>query len=151
MAIGLDSADPNLVREFAAAGHMPTMARLLSEAAVLDTRGPMGVFVSANWPTIFTAISPDRHGYLCWDEFRDGTYEYRGTDPTMVRGEPIWRRMSEAGKRVAVLDVPHSVVEELNGVMVAEWGCHDRHFGTASWPAELADELSDSHAGTSGG
>ncbi len=45
----------------------------------------------------------------------------------------------------ALLDVPHSVVEELNGVMVAEWGCHDRHFGTASWPAELADELTERH------
>ena len=145
MVIALDAGDPALVREFAAAGAMPTMARLLSEAAVVDTRGPMGVFVSANWPTIFTATSPDRHGYLCWDEFREGTYEYRGTDPTMIRGETIWRRMSDAGKRVAVFDVPHTVVEELNGVMVAEWGCHDRHFGAASWPAELAGELTERH------
>src|SRR3954453_16809247 len=127
MAIGMDAADPALVREFAAAGQMPNLARLLSQAAVLDTRGPMGVFVSANWPTVFTATSPDRHGYLCWDEYREGTYEYRTPNPTMCRGVPIWRRMWEAGKRVAIFDVPHTVVEEVNGAMVSEWGCHDRH------------------------
>ena len=46
---------------------------------------------------------------------------------------------------MAVFDVPHTVVEELNGVMVVEWGCHDRHFGTKSWPPELAVELTDRH------
>ena len=145
MAIALDSGDPNLVREFAAAGALPTLARLLEQAAVVHTRPPMGVFVSANWPTIFTATRPDRHGYLCWDEYREGTYEYRQTDPTMIRGQTIWRRMSDAGKRVAVFDVPHTVVEDVNGVMVSEWGCHDRHFGPRSSPPELVGELNERH------
>jgi hypothetical protein len=44
--------------------------------------------------------------------------------------------VSDAGRRVAVLDVPHTrPVEGLNGVQVSEWGAHDRHFGTRSWPA----------------
>jgi predicted AlkP superfamily phosphohydrolase/phosphomutase len=124
---------------------MPTLARLLDDAAVADTVAPAGVFVSANWPTIFTASSPDRHGYLCWDEIRGASYEDRQTSPREVRGAPLWRRMSEAGRRVAVLDVPHSLVEPLNGVMVSEWGCHDRHHGTESWPGELAGELSERH------
>lgn len=145
MVVSLDAADPTLVRELADAGEMPAMARVLREGAVLDTLAPAGVFVSANWPTIFTATSPDRHGYLCWEELRGGTYDHRETDPTMVRGDPIWRRLSEAGRRVAVLDVPHSRVEPVNGTMLAEWGCHDRHFGPRSWPPELADELSARH------
>ncbi|MGH2982552.1 MAG: alkaline phosphatase family protein, partial [Solirubrobacterales bacterium] len=141
MAIALDAADPTLVREFAADGDMPTAARLLGEAAIVETRPPLGVYVSANWPTIFTAISPDRHRYLCWEEIRGGTYEHRLTNPTMVDGTPIWERLSEAGRRVAVIDVPHTVVRPVNGVMLSEWGCHDRHFGTGSWPPELAGEL----------
>ena len=145
LAIALDAADPTLVREFATAGEMPNVARLLDEAAVVDTLAPPGVFVSANWPSIFTADLPDRTTYLCWEEIAGGTYEHRVTSPRMVRGTPIWQRMSEAGRRVAVLDVPHSIVEPLNGVMLAEWGCHDRHFGTESWPAELAGELTENH------
>src|SRR3954468_19215784 len=105
MVVALDAADPGLVREFAAAGDMPAMARLLSEAASVETRAPMGVFVGANWPTLFTATGPDRHHFLCWDEIRGGTYEHVETDPTMVRGTPIWNRLSDAGRRVAVIDV----------------------------------------------
>ena len=145
MVIALDAADPGLVREFARAGEMPNVARLLGESAQVQTLAPMGVFVGANWPTLFTATRPDRHGFLCWDEFRGGTYEYRETDPTIIRGTPLWEHLSEAGKRVAVIDVPHALARPVNGAMVVEWGCHDRHLGTASWPPELADELADRH------
>jgi predicted AlkP superfamily phosphohydrolase/phosphomutase len=145
MVLALDAADPALVRELAAEGEMPAMAAFLAGAAEVNTRAPVGVFVSANWPTIFTATSPDRHRYLCWNEYIGGTYDYRETDPTMMRGTPFWETLSEAGKRVAVLDVPHTVVRPLNGLMLCEWGCHDRHLGTGSWPPELADELSARH------
>src|SRR4051812_29929432 len=145
MVLALDAADPGLVRELARAGEMPAMAGFLGRAAEVSTRAPVGVFVSANWPTIFTATSPDRHRYLCWNEYMGGTYDYRETSPTMVRGTPFWETLSEAGKRVAVLDVPHAVVRPVNGMMLNEWGCHDRHLGTASWPAELAGELTERH------
>jgi predicted AlkP superfamily phosphohydrolase/phosphomutase len=145
MVLALDAADPGLVRELARVGEMPAVARFLARAAEVRTRAPVGVFVSANWPTIFTATSPDRHRYLCWNEYLGGSYDYRETDPTMVRGTPFWESLSEAGKRVAVLDVPHTVARPLNGVMLTEWGCHDRHLGTHSWPEELAAELSARH------
>jgi predicted AlkP superfamily phosphohydrolase/phosphomutase len=145
MVIALDAADPGLVRELARAGEMPAMATFFEQAAEVSTLAPVGVFVSANWPTIFTASFPDRHGYLCWNEYVGGTYDYRETDPTMVRGTPFWETLSEAGHRVAVIDVPHSIARPVNGAMLVEWGCHDRHLGPASWPAGLASELSERH------
>ncbi len=145
MVLALDAADPGLVRELASSGQMPAIAGLLRDGAALDTRAPAGVFVSANWPTLFTATAPDRHRYLCWEEIAGGTYEHRLTDPKWVTGTPFWERLSDAGCRVAVLDVPHSIVRPVNGVMLAEWGCHDRHFGTASWPSELAQQLTARH------
>jgi len=145
MVIALDAADPGLVHSLARAGEMPAMAGLLERAAAVPTVAPVGVFVSANWPTIFTATSPDRHGYLCWNEYVGGSYDYRETDPTMVRGTPFWETLSEAGRRVAVIDVPHSLARPVDGAMLVEWGCHDRHLGTASWPAGLAAELSERH------
>lgn len=143
LALAIDAADPELIRRMAHAGEMPATANFMKKAASVHTRAPVGVFVSANWPTIFTATLPDRHRYLCWDEITGGTYSYRETDPTMVRGTPFWETLSDAGRRVAVLDVPHTVVRPLDGVMLSEWGCHDRHLGTVSWPAGLAAELSE--------
>jgi predicted AlkP superfamily phosphohydrolase/phosphomutase len=100
VVVALDAADPGLVRELARAGEMPALAGFLKRAAMVRTRAPMGVFVSANWPTVFTARSPDRHGYLCWNEYVGGTYDYRETDPTMIRGTPFWETASEAGQLV---------------------------------------------------
>lgn len=145
LVLSLDAADPGLVRRLAAAGDMPAMAGLLERAAIVDTIAPEAVYVSANWPTLFTATQPDRHGYLCWDEIAPGTYDRRETDLSYVREPPLWRALSEAGRRVAVFDVPHTVVEPVNGVMVAEWACHDRHAFPASWPPKLVDELCDRH------
>jgi predicted AlkP superfamily phosphohydrolase/phosphomutase len=145
LALAIDAADPALIRQMALTGEMPAMAGFMQGAAAVPTRAPMGVFVSANWPTIFTATLPDRHHYLCWDQITGGTYSYRETSPMEVRGTPFWETLSAAGKHVAVMDVPHTVVRPVNGVMVSEWGCHDRHFGTASWPPELAGELSERH------
>ncbi len=145
MVAALDAADPGLIEEMAAAGEMPAMARVIRDAARVNTLAPLGVFVGANWPTIFNAVRADRHHYVCWDEFRGGTYEYRETTPHEMEGTPLWERLSEAGRRVAIVDVPHTVPRRVNGVMVSEWGCHDRHLGTASWPAELAAELSARH------
>src|SRR3954451_8362269 len=107
------------MQRLAKAGEMPALARLIARSARVRTCAPVGVFVSANWPTIFTATRPDRHQYLCWDEISGGTYAYRETDPTMIRGTPFWETLPEAGKRVAVLDVPHTVVRPVNGVMLA--------------------------------
>jgi predicted AlkP superfamily phosphohydrolase/phosphomutase len=145
MVVALDAADPGLVRDFAAAGEMPTMARLLRDGAAVETLAPMGVFVGANWPALFTATAPDRHHFLCWEEIRGGTYDHVETDPTWVRGTPLWHHLSNAGRRVAVVDVPHAMAEPVNGAMLLEWGCHDRHLGTKSWPPELAAELADRH------
>src|SRR5947209_8625198 len=145
MALSLDAADSKLVLELAQSGEMPAVARLLDDAAVVETRAPMGVFVGAIWPTIATANQPDRHRFMCWEEYRGGTYDYRETDPTMMRGTPIWERLSDAGRRVAVLDVPHAIARPLNGAAVVEWGCHDRHFGPRSWPPELIGELAERH------
>src|SRR3954469_6612355 len=119
LALALDAADPGLVRRLAEAGEMPAMAGLLRDAAIVETRAAAGVFVSANWPTIFTSTLPDRHHYLCWDEYVGGTYDSRETKPTSVRGTPWGERLSEAGRAVAVLDVPHSIPREVNGVMVS--------------------------------
>jgi predicted AlkP superfamily phosphohydrolase/phosphomutase len=145
MVLSLDAADPGLVRELAAAGEMPAMAGLLKRAAIVDTLAPPAVYVSANWPTLWTALQPDRHGYLCWDEIRPGSYDRYETDISSVQGAPIWRTLSEAGRRVAVLDVPHAQIEPVNGVMLLEYACHDRHRTSASYPAELIGELAERH------
>ena len=38
--------------------------------------------------------------------------------------------------------MPHAKADvPLNGIEVAEWGCHDRHFGFHTWPSALAAKI----------
>jgi predicted AlkP superfamily phosphohydrolase/phosphomutase len=141
--VGLDACDLDVAQRLAAAGRMPNLAHLLRHAAVAETRAPIGVFVSSIYPTFATGLSPATYDYHCWVAFERGGYELHPTLPDEVQSPPLWRQLSAAGRRTAVFDVPHFPVEEIDGAMVAEWGCHDRHFGTASYPHTLVDEIDE--------
>lgn len=141
--ITLDGADPALVRRWAAAGELPHVQRLLAQGTAAPVVATPGVFVSSNWPSIMTGVGPDRHGYLCWDDIDPATYEHGETDPNpeTIAGVPLWTHLDRAGRRTALVDVPHTWPEPIDGVMVVEWGCHDRHQGPRSHPPELLGEL----------
>ena len=142
--LGFDACDAAIVADLVAEGELPAFARVLAEGASVPTLGPPGVFSSAIWATFATARTPDHHRYYCWSEVEAGGYATRDTDPSEIVGTPFFETVSRSGRRVAVLDVPHTrPVEGLNGAMLSEWGCHDRHGVTASWPPGLVAELND--------
>ncbi len=142
--IGLDAFDPALARELAASGRLPAIAELLETGATAETKNPYGFVVGAVWPTLFTSRSVTETGFHCWEEIVAGTYERRLTSPNELGAPPFWRVISESGRRVAAIDVPHARAgERFDGIEISEWGCHDRHFGLATSPPELAREIED--------
>jgi predicted AlkP superfamily phosphohydrolase/phosphomutase len=72
--LALDAVDLDLAQRMAAAGELPNLARVLRSGASVETKAPVGYFVSAHWPSMYTGLGPSRHGYLSWDEIRGGTY-----------------------------------------------------------------------------
>ena len=142
--IGLDALDKDLLHVWAAAGHLPTFARLLIEAAWAPTSNPVGLYVGAVWPSIFTAVSPDKHKRYCWEQFQPGTYETLAFSPSQTTAQPIWDAFSQAGRRVAVIDIPKAPLSEtINGLQIADWGTHDPDYDTGlrTAPASLADSI----------
>jgi len=138
----VDACDAGLVQQWVARGLLPTFEKLFATGAIVDTKAPTGFFVSAIWPTLVTAQSPSRHRYTCWVEVLPGRYELRETTPREVRGTPFADELGRQGLRTAMLDVPHvDPASEPLGVQLSEWGCHDRHFGPASWPATYLDDV----------
>jgi len=138
----VDACDPATAYGLAATGHLPALGRLFAGAARCRVRNPFGLFVGALWVTFATGLRPDRHRFHCWDEIDVATYVRRLTTPQSAVGTPFWQTLSDAGRRVAVLDVPHSRAgAAIDGVQVVEWGCHDRHFGFHTWPPAAAVEI----------
>ncbi|HET6967610.1 MAG TPA: glycosyltransferase, partial [Ornithinibacter sp.] len=130
--------------ELAGAGLCPNIARLLAEGAAVETVAPYGTFVGSLWKTVATGLEVGHHRYYNWVQPAEHEYDVRSTSPREALGTPFWETLSARGRSVAVLDVPHAEVPSaLNGVLLKEWGCHDRHHGTGSFPPELVDELQE--------
>ena len=143
LALALDACEKDIVLAMVERGELPNIASLLERGAWAPTHNPPGLFVGAVWPTLYTGLSPATHGRYCFRQIVPGTYLIHNTSVrTAVHGRPFWAQLSEAGKRIAVLDVPHSfVVEGLNGIQLVDWGAHDANPGFQTWPAALADEM----------
>jgi predicted AlkP superfamily phosphohydrolase/phosphomutase len=124
-------------------GMLPIMHDLMAKGLVGHTRNVPALFVQCTWPSFYTGTGPAKQGIHSWQQLRNGTYEiYRAYTPDYVRTPPFWRHLSAAGRRVAILDVPHSGAEkQINGVQLVEWGAHDANHGFKTCPASLADEV----------
>ncbi len=135
----LDSGSPELLRQWTADGTLPNIARIRHDGLVLDVAGPEGLEVGATWPSFSSGQSPGEHG-ICWlDRVIPGTYrELRMVPSEFAHLTTFWEALSEAGRRVVVLDVPFTPrPRRLNGVQVTEWGAHDGVFGFHTKPSRL--------------
>jgi predicted AlkP superfamily phosphohydrolase/phosphomutase len=143
LLIGVDAGSAPLVREWAAAGVLPTFQRLLAHGLVGDTRSLEGFFVGSTWPSFYTGVTPARHGISSLVQLRVGSYDlFRCYTGEFVKREPFWNHLSRAGRRVAICDVPLSGVSEgLNGIQLVEWGSHDANYGFRTWPPRLARRI----------
>lgn len=143
LLLGVDAASAPLVRAWADAGVLPTFQRLLAEGLVGETRSVEGFFVGSTWPSLYTGVTPARHGITSLVQLRAGSYDlFRCYTGEFVKREPFWNHLSRAGRRVAICDVPLSGVSEgLNGIQLVEWGSHDANYGFRSWPPRLARRI----------
>lgn len=144
LVIGLDAAEATLLERWAEEGDLPAFARLARDGGVARLGNSLETLPGAIWPELTTGVSGGRTGlYYHPRQIHSGETALRRVEPEDVDTSLYyWVRASDAGKRVAVLDqpqtVPHSV---LNGVMLTEWGLHDRNFAIASEPPELLEEI----------
>jgi hypothetical protein len=141
LAIGLDAAEPSLVRRLVRAGRLPHLARLGAAGAWGAVRSPAPLGSGAVWPTFLSGTPPEVHGIhgeWLWDPA--GLRVVRPAPEGLV---PFWRPLAEAGHAVTVLDVPFAPLAARPGCReVGEWGAHDRLTGRlAVWPASLEAEV----------
>ena len=102
-----------------------------------------GVFAGATWPSFGTGRSPAHHRRFFRLQARAGDYGEVPFPATAIEGPYFWERLSQAGKRVAALDVPLAKLSPLDkGLNLVDWGSHDpwSPHPQAS-PPELIEEL----------
>ena len=124
VAVGIDGAEPALVRSLMARGEVPCLRALLERGAWGRVTSPADIGSGAVWPTFMTGSAPRRHG-ICydWPWDPDGM---RIAHLTTDHLTPFWKTFALEGYAVGVLDVPFAPIAGVpNGIEISEWGSHD--------------------------
>lgn len=117
--VGLDGATWDLAGPFIDAGDLPNLAALrrAGSGGVLRSTTPPVTFPA--WSSFMTGTNPGKHGIFDFTRRVPGTYEVAFVGSRERRLPTVWRLLSDAGRRVAVLGVPTTYPPEpLNGIMV---------------------------------
>jgi predicted AlkP superfamily phosphohydrolase/phosphomutase len=117
--IGLDGATWDLAEPFLEAGDMPVLAALRRSGAHGVLRSTIPPVTFPAWSSFMTGTNPGKHGIFDFTRRVLGTYEVAFVGSRDRRRPTMWKLLSDAGQRVAVVGVPTTYPPEpLNGVMV---------------------------------
>lgn len=142
LVIGIDSAEPSLIERWAAEGELPTFDLLLKGAAWTRLKTPPGFYSAGVWPSITTGVTVGRHGRHSDHRYQPETYGTIRDIASKVSYPVFWERLSEAGQRCAIIDVPQCPLnQDINGIQVWDWGSHDAEDTFRTVPEELAADI----------
>lgn len=143
LLIQLDAADASLLEAGIRSGALPTLRRIRDAGAWGLVESPPGFGSGAAWASFATGVSPATHGRYFYRQVHPGSYAARPFEGQDFRAPAIWQALSEAGRRVAVIDAPSMpVCEGIHGIQIADWITHDLVYQQLrTSPPELAREL----------
>ncbi|MGD0075143.1 MAG: alkaline phosphatase family protein [Candidatus Binataceae bacterium] len=147
---GVDGGTLDIVRPLCERGLLPNFQRLLADGVSGELASTFPPMTFPAFTTFMTGKNPGGHGVFDFFERAPGRYGVRFVNAGSRRGKSIWRMLSEAGRRVAVIGFPVTYPpEQINGVMISGFdapGIGARADRTCFWPREFYDELRE-HVG----
>jgi predicted AlkP superfamily phosphohydrolase/phosphomutase len=142
LVIGIDSATFDLITPWIDEGKLPNLARLVSEGAAGELESVPNRNSAPSWSSIVTGKNPGKHGIFYFVEDNPEQYAYQYINASFRAAKPIWQILSEAGKRVGVMNVPISYpAEPLNGFMLAGIDAPGTYAPNFSYPPDLFRNL----------
>jgi predicted AlkP superfamily phosphohydrolase/phosphomutase len=119
LVIGFDGATFDLIRPWAAAGHLPNLAYLMNQGVHGELASTLPPVTSPAWPTFMTGCNPGKHGVF--DFIQPHGSNFTLVNSTRIKQPTIWQRLSGAGHQVGVLNVPVTYPPQaVNGFMVTD-------------------------------
>ncbi len=141
LVIGLDGATFDLIKPWAAQGHLPALRQLMEQGAHGSLESTIPPMTAPAWTSFATGTNPGRHRLYDWIARDPDSYNFspitalHGTAPT------IYSLLSQAGRRVCALNVPMTYpAVPVNGVMLSGMPASDVN-GPISYPAGLYQEI----------
>jgi len=148
LIIGIDSASFDLIGPWMEEGKLPHMAGLRDNGAFGKLKSVVPPMSPPAWTSFATGKNPGKHGIFDFTVRRPDSYGVEFINGGWRRAETIWKRMSDAGKRVCTIAIPISYPpEELNGAVISGADTPGIAGGVADpsafYPRELYAEITD--------
>jgi predicted AlkP superfamily phosphohydrolase/phosphomutase len=144
LIFGLDGGTLRLAEPWMDQGKLPTLAALRARGRIGVLRSTVPPATLPSWTTFMTGVNPGRHGVFDFTRREPGSYRVRFVNSTFRKVPSIWRLLSDAGRRTAVLGLPGTYPPEpVNGCMVSGFDAPVTTRATRSfiYPRALADEV----------
>ncbi len=143
IVIGFNGAEHQLIQKWSDEGYLPTIASLMERGCWGRINSTGDISSGSVWPTFLTGVSPAKHGvFYGHRELKIGTYQIYKKYADQIKSKPFWYRLSKAGKRIAIFDIPYThPLKGLNGIQIVAWGAFAPSWKISSWPPRLIKEI----------
>jgi predicted AlkP superfamily phosphohydrolase/phosphomutase len=139
--IGLDGATFRLIQPWVNEGKLPVLGKLMEEGVWGHLESTIHPLSPQAWASFMTGKNPGKHGIFEFVDHTPNSYDLRYVNGGSIQGEKLWGLLSDAGKRVCVINVPFTYPpDEVNGCLIAGLDAPGPHSGFC-YPPELLDEL----------
>jgi predicted AlkP superfamily phosphohydrolase/phosphomutase len=119
--IGLDGTPFTFMQRLIAEGRAPHAARLVQQGSLLRMDSVWPWVSSVAWSTMMTGVNPAKHNIFGFIDRDPKTYKQFIPTSSNMRAKTLWEMLSDAGKRVIVVNVPVTYPPRpVNGILV---GC----------------------------
>lgn len=142
LLIGLDAMEWSLVQRWVQEGKLPTLAGLIETGAHAVLSSPAAEFPDTVWSSVYTGMNPGKQERYFFIQYDAHAQALRRLSDDVLHGTPFWNYLSQAGRRLAVVDVPKFPLSRgLNGMQLTNWGAHATRTQRGSQPASLLHEI----------
>jgi predicted AlkP superfamily phosphohydrolase/phosphomutase len=147
LVVGWDGATFDLLDPWLKSGALPNLARLIDSGI----RGPLKSVPNMNsgpaWTSVSTGLNPGKHGIYGLVGFAQNSYRLRPLNATDRRARALWQQLSDAGRRVIVVNLPMTYpADRVNGVLVAGGDAPTFQSSGFAYPPQIVDQIRQ-HAG----
>ena len=123
------------------AGHMPKMRQLLEEGCSGTLMSTVPPVTGPAWTTFFTGRNPGSHGILDFFKTTADGRSRRLINSREVAGKTLWTLLSEAGKKLVVVNTPMTFPPtRINGSMITGMLTPNPN-SDMTWPSDLYRRL----------
>jgi predicted AlkP superfamily phosphohydrolase/phosphomutase len=140
VVIGLDGTPYTFIQRMLAEGHMPHLARITADAGYTRMHSVYPTVSSVAWSSYMTGLNPARHGIFGFIDRVPGSYDTTIPSSRQMTAPTLWEMLSEAGKRVIVINVPVTYPpREVNGILIG--GFLSPRLERAVYPPHMAEQI----------